>query len=110
MVVRPALCLGVKVTERGALAEAVAEALAYRGPSMVEVITDRELIRRPHGPTRGSGVRSADDTTAPVRRRHYRAGPPTTLPRRSADDTAGPVAARGARAEPRHPAGSVVSP
>jgi thiamine pyrophosphate-dependent acetolactate synthase large subunit-like protein len=35
---------GVRVTERGALAAAIAEALAYQGPSMVEVITDPELI------------------------------------------------------------------
>ena len=35
---------GVRVTERGALAAVVAEALAYRGPSMVEVVTDPELI------------------------------------------------------------------
>ena len=35
---------GVKVTERGALAEAIAEALAHEGPSLVEVVTDPELV------------------------------------------------------------------
>jgi thiamine pyrophosphate-dependent acetolactate synthase large subunit-like protein/CDGSH-type Zn-finger protein/nitrite reductase/ring-hydroxylating ferredoxin subunit len=35
---------GVRVTERDALADAVAEALAYEGPSMVEVVSDPELI------------------------------------------------------------------
>jgi thiamine pyrophosphate-dependent acetolactate synthase large subunit-like protein len=35
---------GVRVDSREALGQAVAEALAYRGPAMVEVITDPELI------------------------------------------------------------------
>lgn len=35
---------GVRVTERGRLAEAVDEALAYRGPSLVDIKTDPELI------------------------------------------------------------------
>lgn len=34
---------GVKVTEAAGLAEAVGEALAYKGPSLVEVISDPEL-------------------------------------------------------------------
>ena len=35
---------GVKVTEAAGLADAVAEALAYKGPSLVEVISDPELV------------------------------------------------------------------
>ncbi|NRB42857.1 MAG: thiamine pyrophosphate-binding protein, partial [Pseudomonadales bacterium] len=36
--------LGIRVTEEGQLDEAIAKALAYNGPALVEVITDAELI------------------------------------------------------------------
>ncbi|NRB40850.1 MAG: Rieske 2Fe-2S domain-containing protein [Pseudomonadales bacterium] len=36
--------LGIRVTEEGQLDEAIAKALAYNGPALVEIITDAELI------------------------------------------------------------------
>jgi thiamine pyrophosphate-dependent acetolactate synthase large subunit-like protein len=34
----------VKVTETAALDEAISKAMAYKGPALVEIITDAELI------------------------------------------------------------------
>lgn len=36
--------LGIRVTEAGGLDEALTRALAHRGPALVEVMTDPELI------------------------------------------------------------------